>query len=212
MKSRLTGAAALFLSIIFAMACNNSTPQPASDAVLDNILTRTSIRHYTAEPLSEEQIETLLRAGMAAPSAMNVQPWSFIVVTDTVVRASLVTKGVNKMYAEAPCLIVVCGETTMMRKPHDAPADAPVVVMPNGNWHIDCSAAAENILLAAHSLGLGAVWTACWPYEDRYSVVKEVLGIPEKVMPLAVIPVGYPAEQPVPKDKWSPERIHRDRW
>ena len=84
--------------------------------------------------------------------------------------------------------------------------------MPNPNWSIDCSAATENILLAAHALGLGAVWTACWPYEDRYAPVKDILGIPEKIMPLAIIPVGHPAEFPVPKDKWKPERIHRERW
>ena len=211
MKTKIAGAAALLATILFAMACNNA-PRSASDAVLENILTRTSIRQYTDEPVSDAQIETLLRAGMAAPSARNLQPWSFVVVTDSTVRASLVTKGVNKMYAEAPCLIVVCGETTMMRKPHDAPEDAEPQEVPNGNWSVDCSAVTENILLAAHSLGLGAVWTACWPYEDRYAPVKELLGIPEKVMPLAIIPVGHPAEDPAPKDKWKPERIHYGRW
>ena len=211
MKTKIAGAAALLATILFAMACNNA-PRSASDAVLENILTRTSIRQYTDEPVSDAQIETLLRAGMAAPSARNLQPWSFVVVTDSTVRASLVTKGVNKMYAEAPCIIVVCGETTMMRKPHDAPEDAEPQEVPNGNWSVDCSAVTENILLAAHSLGLGAVWTACWPYEDRYAPVKELLGIPEKVMPLAIIPVGHPAEDPAPKDKWKPERIHYGRW
>ena len=211
MKTKIAGAAALLATILFAMACNNA-PRSASDAVLENILTRTSIRQYTDEPVSDAQIETLLRAGMAAPSARNLQPWSFVVVTDSTVRASLVTKGVNKMYAEAPCLIVVCGETTMMRQPHDAPEDAEPQEVPNGNWSVDCSAVTENILLAAHSLGLGAVWTACWPYEDRYAPVKELLGIPEKVMPLAIIPVGHPAEDPAPKDKWKPERIHYEQW
>ncbi len=211
MKTKIAGAAALLATILFAMACNNA-PRSASDAVLENILSRTSIRQYTDDPVSDAQIETLLRAGMAAPSARNLQPWSFVVVTDSTVRASLVTKGVNKMYAEAPCLIVVCGETTMMRKPHDAPEDAEPQEVPNGNWSVDCSAVTENILLAAHSLGLGAVWTACWPYEDRYAPVKELLGIPEKVMPLAIIPVGHPAEDPAPKDKWKPERIHYGRW
>ena len=183
-----------------------------TNPVLENILTRTSVRHYTPEPLTEAEIETLLKAGMAAPSARNIQPWSFVVVTDAPTRASLVTKGVNQMYAEAPCLIVICGETMTTLKPHDAPADAPEEERPNGNWAIDCSAAAENILLAAHSLGLGAVWTACWPYEDRYIPVKKILGIPEKVMPLVIIPVGHPAESPAPKDKWQPARIHRERW
>ena len=167
----------------------------ALEAVMDVILSRKSVRKYTAEPLTEAEIETLLRAGMAAPSAKNIQPWSFIVVTDKEVAKRLVTKNVNRMYPEAPCLIVV-----------------PAIERPNPNWMIDCSAAAENILLAAEAMGLGAVWTACWPYEDRYSVVKEVLGIPENVMPLAIIPVGHPAETPAPKDKWRPEKIHRGRW
>ena len=183
-----------------------------TNPVLENILTRTSVRQYTSEPLTEAEIETLLKAGMAAPSGRNIQPWSFIVVTDAPTRASLVTKGVNKMYAEAPCLIVICGETTTTLKPHDAPADAPEEERPNPNWSIDCSAATENILLAAHSLGLGAVWTACWPYEDRYLPVKQLLGNPEDNMPLAIVPVGHPAESPAPKDKWRPDHIHRGRW
>ena len=184
----------------------------ALEAVMDVILSRKSVRKYTAEPLTEAEIETLLRAGMAAPSAKNIQPWSFIVVTDRETARKLVTKNVNRMYPEAPCLIVVCGDLNTDAKPHDAPKDSPAIERPNPNWMIDCSAAAENILLAAEAMGLGAVWTACWPYEDRYSVVKEVLGIPENVMPLAIIPVGHPAETPAPKDKWRPEKIHRGRW
>jgi len=210
MKKILYVALALVLTAFCLMACSNSSTPEKS--VMDNILTRKSVRHYTDQPLSEAQIETLLRAGMAAPSAMNVQPWSFIVVTDTAVRAKLVSSRVNRMYAEAPCLIVVCGDEVMLRKPHDAPADAPLEARPNDNWSIDCSAVTENILLAAHALGLGAVWTACWPYPERYGVVKEVLGIPENVMPLSVIPVGYPAEDPAPKDKWKPEKIHHNLW
>jgi len=184
----------------------------ALEAVMDIILSRKSVRKYTAEPLTEAEIETLLRAGMAAPSAKNIQPWSFIVVTDKEVAKRLVTKSVNRMYPEAPCLIVVCGDLNTDVKPHDAPKDSPAIERQNPNWMIDCSAAAENILLAAEAMGLGAVWTACWPYEDRYGVVKEVLGIPASVMPLAIIPVGHPAETPAPKDKWRPEKIHRGRW
>ncbi len=184
----------------------------AHEAVMDVILSRKSVRKYTAEPLTEAEIETLLRAGMAAPSAKNIQPWSFIVVTDKEVAKRLVTKSVNRMYPEAPCLIVVCGDLNTDAKPHDVPKDSPAIERQNPNWMIDCSAAAENILLAAEAMGLGAVWTACWPYEDRYSVVKEVLGIPENMMPLAIIPVGHPAETPAPKDKWRPEKIHRGRW
>lgn len=184
----------------------------ALEAVMGVILSRKSIRKYTEEALTGAEIETLLRAGMAAPSAKNIQPWSFIVVTDKETARKLVTKNVNRMYPEAPCLIVVCGDLNTTVKPHDAPKDSPAIERPNPNWMIDCSAAAENIVLAAEAMGLGAVWTACWPYEDRYSAVKEVLGIPENVMPLAIIPVGHPGENRPPKDKWRPEKIHRERW
>jgi nitroreductase len=162
--------------------------------------------------LTDAEIETLLRAGMAAPTARNLQPWQFVVVTDSTVAAQMTTGRVNRMYAEAPCLIVVCGEVTTMARPHGAPEDAEPVERENLNWPIDCSAACENILLAAHAMGLGGVWTACYPYPERYEVVKSVLGIPEKVMPLAVLPIGHPAENPAPKDKWKPEKIHYGRW
>ena len=211
MKTLLKAAAAL-LAAIGTMSCKNTPVQDPAQAVLDNIATRTSIRHFTEQKLTDAQIETLLRAGMAAPTAINLQPWQFVVVTDSTVAAQMTTGRVNRMYAEAPCLIVVCGEVTTMVKPHGAPADAEPAERDNPNWMIDCSAACENILLAAHAMGLGGVWTACYPYPERYEVVKSVLCIPEKVMPLAVLPIGYPAENPAPKDKWKPEKIHFGRW
>lgn len=211
MKSLWKAAAAL-LAVYGFMSCCHTPAQHPAQAVLDIIATRTSIRHYTDERLTDAEIETLLRAGMAAPSAINIQPWQFVVVTDPAVAARMTTGRVNRMYAEAPCLIVVCGEVTTWTKRHDAPADAEPAERDNPNWAIDCSAVCENILLAAHAMGLGGVWTACYPYPERYEVVKEVLGIPEKVMPLAVLPIGHPAESPVPKDKWKPEKIHYGRW
>ena len=185
------------------MSCCHTPAQDPAQAVLDNIATRTSIRHYTDERLTDAEIETLLRAGMAAPTAINLQPWHFIVVTDSTVAARMTTGRVNRMYAEAPCLIVDLSTAGTFLTP---------VERENLNWPIDCSAACENILLAAHAMGLGGVWTACYPYPERYEVVKEVLGIPEKVMPLAVLPIGHPAEAPAPKDKWKPEKVHTGRW
>lgn len=211
MKSFWKAAAAL-LAATSIMSCQNTPVQDPAQAVLDNIATRVSVRHYTDEKLTDAQIETLLRAGMAAPSAVNLQPWQFVVVTDSTVAAQMTTGRVNRMYAEAPCLIVVCGEVTTLAKPHGAPADAEPVERENPNWMIDCSAVCENILLAAHAIGLGGVWTACYPYPERYEAVKAALGIPEKVMPLAVLPIGHPAEQPAPKDKWKVEKIHYGRW
>ena len=210
MKTPLRAAAALLFAACIAMSCQNSTPasDPAS-AVLENIATRTSIRQFTETPLTEAEIETLLKAGMAAPTAINYQPWHFIVVTDPEIRASLVSGRVNTMYAQAPCLIVVCGETNWVRR---SPDGGEPVETENGNWAVDCSLAGENIMLTAHAMGLGGVWTACYPYPDRYELVKEKLGIPETVMPLTVLALGHPAENPQPKDKWKPEKIHRDRW
>ena len=115
------------------------------------------------------------------------------------------------MFTTAGAVIVVCGESTSMRKPFGQP-DAEEVEMENMFWFEDCSAAAENILLAAHALGLGAVWTAGYPGMQRVAPIAEALGIPEKVIPLCVIPVGVPAESPDPKDKWNPEYIHWNQW
>lgn len=211
MKYLLRAAAAL-MAVVCMMSCRNIPARDPAQAVLDNIATRVSVRHYTEERLTDAEIGTLLRAGMAAPSAKNLQPWQFVVVTDPAVAARMTTGRVNRMYAESPCLIVVCGETTTFARRSDDPVDAEPLERENLNWPIDCSAVCENILLAAHAMGLGGVWTACYPYPERYEVVKEVLGIPEKVMPLAVIPLGHPAENPLPKDKWKPEKVHYGRW
>ena len=105
-------AAAAVLAAVCTMSCKNTPARDSAQAVLDNIAARTSIRHYTEERLTDAEIETLLRAGMAAPTARNLQPWQFVVVTDSTVAAQMTTGRVNRMYAEAPCLIVVCGEVT----------------------------------------------------------------------------------------------------
>ena len=210
MKTPLRAAAALFFAACIAMSCQNSTPasDPAS-AVLENIATRTSIRQFTETPLTEAEIETLLKAGMAAPTAINYQPWHFIVVTDPEIRASLVSGRVNTMYAQAPCLIVVCGETNWVRR---SPDGGEPVETENGNWAVDCSLAGENIMLAAHAMGLGGVWTACYPYVDRMAPVKKALGLPATVVPYCVVPIGYPGGGEQPKDKWDSSRIHYDQW
>lgn len=171
---------------------------------LENIMTRTSIRAYTDEPVSEQDIETMLRAAMAAPSAKNKQPWEFVVVTDRAVLDTLAGKlKYAKMLVQAPLAIVICANTIWNpEKPEEGL---------NAHWDHDASAACENLLLAAHYLGLGAVWTAASD-EERSAIVKEALGIPEEYMPLAVVPIGHPAENPEPKDKWKPEKIHREKW
>ncbi len=173
--------------------------QTGSQAVLDNIHARKSVRSYTDEPVTPEQVETLLRAAMAAPSGKNVQPWRFVVVTQLETKKKLAI-GFNKMIAKAPVVIVVCGKTTNM------------LGGTNNNWTADCAAATENLLLAAETLGLGAVWTACYPYDDRMLPTIEALGLPDNVKPYCIVPVGHPAGDNKPKDKWNPDNIHYEKW
>ena len=208
MKRLIIAAAAAIL----VAACAQQPQTPQQQSALDVIMTRTSVRSFTGEAIPQEQLETILKAGMAAPTAMNSQPWKFVVVTDKEKINEIFGGGWRpEMFTTAGAVIVVCGETTYMRKPFGQP-DAPEEEQPNIFWYEDCSAAAENILLAAHALGLGAVWTAGYPAEERIAPIQEALGIPEKVKALCIIPVGVPAENPEPKDKWKPENIHWNQW
>ena len=187
-------------------------PKATEPSALDVIMSRTSIRHFTGEAVSAEQLEILLKAGMAAPTAMNSQPWRFVVLTDQDRIANLLGGGPRSgMFTEAGAVIVVCGQTTMMRKPFGQ-NDAPAVEMENIFWYEDCSAATENILLAAKALGLGAVCTDGYPATERIAPLAAALGLPENVVPLSIIPVGIPAEDPAPKDKWNPDNIHWNHW
>ena len=209
-KMMLMGA--LVAALVVAAACGKEA-QPAQKSALEVIKARTSIRSFTGEKLSEEQINTLLDAAMAAPTDANVQPWRFIVITDDEVKAGLYSGEVHKkMVTTAGAVIVVCGETTRLRRPKDADEDAEPVPVPNKYWFEDCSAATENLLLAATALDLGAVWLSCYPTERIVERIRAYLGIPASVTPLAIVPVGYPAENPEPKNKWKPENIHYDKW
>lgn len=169
----------------------------AEQAVLDNIATRTSVRDYEARPVEKEKIEKMLRAAMAAPTAMNKQPWHFVVVDQRNVLDALA--GANpyaKMLKKAPLAIVVCGNTDKM-------------IEGGGRdfWIQDASAATENLLLAAHAMGLGAVWTGAYPSEERCISISKVLSLSDNLIPLNMIVVGYPAEHPQPKQKFKEENV-----
>ena len=138
--------------LVAAAACAPKQKEAAEPSALDVIFSRKSVRSYTDQAVTDEQVETLLRAAMAAPTGMNVQPWRFVVVRDQEVKDALAGPR-GGMIAQAPVVFVVCGETTMMRKPWGQP-DAEAVEVENGNWALDCSAAAENLLLAAEALGV----------------------------------------------------------
>lgn len=173
-----------------------------SATIMDNILTRTSIRAFTDTPVESEKLEQLLRAGMAAPSAVNRQPWAFVVVTEREQLDNLREAQPHaQMLGTAQAAIVVCGD---MNKALEGWAQ--------DYWIQDASAATENILLAAHGLGLGAVWTGVYPNPELVPAVSEVLGLPSHIIPLNVIPLGYPDESPAPKDKWDESNVHYNRW
>ena len=193
----------LFAAFFAVMTiCNGQCPEKAgrsdkTNAALECIMTRTSIRKYTDEPVSKTDIETLLRAGMAAPTAVNAQPWHFVAITDKAkLREMAATSRRGGMLEQAALAIVVCGD---MDKAMEGKAQA--------FWIQDCSAATENILLAAHALGLGAVWTGGYPMDERVEAISKVLKLPETIVPLCTIVIGHPAESPQPKDKWKPENV-----
>jgi nitroreductase len=165
----------------------------------DALLGRRSIRRFGTAPVDETTLKRVLEAGMAAPSAGNQQPWRFVVLRDPQVRADIAALSPHaRMLAEAPLGIVVCGDL-------DAEKHA-------GFWIQDCSAAVENMLLAAHALGLGAVWLGFYPREERWRGAQRVLGIPERIIPLAVLALGQPVERKDPAGRFEPSFVHLDRW
>lgn len=166
-------------------------------AVLNNIATRTSIRDYEARPVEKEKVEKMLRAAMAAPTAMNRQPWHFIVVDRRSVLDRLADACPNaKMLKKAPLAIIVCGDM-----------DKAIEGGGRDFWIQDASAATENLLLAAHAMGLGAVWTGAYPSEERCKVIEKVFSLPDNIIPLNIVVIGYPAEHPQPKEKFKEDNI-----
>ncbi len=166
------------------------------DQRLNMIFARRSIRQYTGQPLHEDEIRSLLEAGMAAPNASNRQPWHFVVVTgrDTL-RALAQAHPYGKMLAEAAVAIAVCGDPEISA------------------WYVqDCSAATENILIAAAGLGLGGVWLGSHGNSERERAVRQVLGIPEHIGVLSLLSIGHPAETKEPRTQYDPARVHTDRW
>jgi len=165
-------------------------------AIQDTIYARRSIRNYQERPVEREMLETLLKAAMAAPSAMNIKPWEFVVVTEPdrmdEIRSSLIFGKHN-----APAAIVVCGNTSFFKYP-----------IASKFWVQDCSAATENILLAAVGLGLGTVWLGVHPIHNFSKRISRILHLPDNVKPLNVIYVGYPAEEKPARTQYDPDRVH----
>ena len=168
--------------------------------MINTILTRRSIRKYTNQPLTAEELEGILRAGMTAPSARNARPWRFVVVDD---RAQLDALRRAHPYAgaleTAPAAIVLCGQ----------PQGADWF---DDYWQQDCGACAENMLLAAHGMGLGGLWMGVYPDEARRAAFREILALPREVEPFCALAFGHPAEEGKRPDRYDPALIHRNRW
>ncbi|KKB50044.1 hypothetical protein HMPREF1212_03204 [Parabacteroides sp. HGS0025] len=189
-----------FIVLLSALVACNGTETKESDGsnqTLETIFNRKSVRKYTERPVEKEKLETLVRAGMAAPSSRDRRPWEFVIITD---RDLLDKMGdglpLARMLKETKQAIIVCGDT----------------VKSENAWQLDCSAAAQNILLAAESMGLGAVWTAAYPYPERMKIIQDALQLPEHILPLTVIPLGYPTGIEKPKDKYNKKQIHYNGW
>lgn len=167
--------------------------------VFEAIHTRRSIRKYSDKEVSNEQIEKMLRAAMAAPSARNYQAWHFIVIKDKEVMHKIPEfHPYSKMLLEASVAIIVCG-------------DYSIEQMTEYN-NQNCSAATQNLLLAAHGLGLGAVWLGVFPRDQRVDGIRKLCNLPEHILPISLISIGYPAEEKEHADRFKPERVHYNKW
>ena len=166
--------------------------------VFEVIHNRKSVREYQQTAVPKEMVETMLKAAMAAPTARNVQPWRFYVIRNRQKLEQLAQElPYAKMLYQAPLAIVVAGNTQQGN--------------PRGeqihNWKLDCSAATQNLLLAAEAIGLGAVWTGVYPYEARVKAVSNALSLPGHIIPLNIIPIGFPRKDEKPKDKWDRDKV-----
>ncbi len=213
---RILLLSAAVLSALLVSSCGKKEAA-APSAGVDNetirtIMSRKSVRSFTDQPIPTEYMETMLKAAMAAPTGSNIQPWHFVVLTDKSQYEKVFENNFNmRIFNSAAAVVVFCADTTVTRPPRNNPDGEPVT-RPSGTWRDDLGACTENFLLAAESLGLGAVWTAGYPYSDRYASMKRELGIPDPILPYCAVAVGYPAGDEQPKDKWKPERIHYEKW
>lgn len=166
---------------------------------LQAIKTRRSIRKFLNKPVSSDIVREILEAAMFAPSAGNEQPWQFIVFDDRKFLDEVPRIcATASMCRQAPLAILVCGDSSLEKYP--------------GFWVEDCSAAAENLLLAAHALGLGAVWTGIYPLKDRVEAFRRRLSLPEEITPFALVALGYPNEAPAAPKRYQEGRVHHNGW
>lgn len=194
MRKRLLFPLAVFTAMVISAGTTFAQSECKKMDAIEAIMTRSSVRSYTSQPVEAEKVETMLRAAMAAPTGMNKQPWKFYVVESREKLDEIASRIPGmKMAAQAQLAVAVCGD---LEKAGDSK-----------NWINDTSAAAENLLISANALGLGAVWTGGYPNTERVEILQEVLGMPESIVPTCFIPIGYPDSEPQIKDKWNPDAI-----
>ena len=163
------------------------------------ILTRRSIRKYTAQIIDKETIEHILKAAMYAPSARNTQSWQFLVISERKMLNSITkVHPYSSMMTEASHAILVCGDKNL--EPNEAYCCQ------------NCSPATQNILLAAHALGIGSVWLGVYPREERMKGVSELFALPQNILPVSLIALGYPNEKPAQPDRFKPGSVHYEKW
>ncbi|MBI5848297.1 MAG: nitroreductase family protein [Nitrospirae bacterium] len=169
-------------------------------SAMEILYSRRSIRKYTTEAVSGQALHDILEAAMSAPSAGNQQPWHFIVINDRKLLDQIPSLHPHSlMCRESSMAILVCGDPSLEKHV--------------GYWVQDCAAATENLLLAIHAVGLGGVWVGVYPREDRVTGFRKLFGIPEQVIPFALIPIGHPAEEKPPRsDRYNQSRIHNNTW
>jgi len=190
----------LIAGLVLAGFVSAKEPEISKDTI-SVIHSRKSVKSFTGATISTENLNKIIRAGMAAPTAVNKQPWSFVVVTERKKLDALAAGLPNaRGIAKAGAVIIVCTEP---EKANLHNKDFAI---------IDASLASENILLATEAMGLGGHWTASYPYEDKMKHVRTVLGIPTNVIPLNVILVGVPTGEDKPKEKYQKDKIHWGKW
>jgi nitroreductase len=161
--------------------------------------TRRSIRKYENKEIPEELIQKLLAAAMMAPSAGDARPWQFILVTDPEMKNKI--KEVHpyvSMITKAPLGVLVCGDLSKEKYP--------------GFWPQDCSAAMQNLLLAAHASGLGAVWTGIYPLEERIVKVNKIFNLPDYIVPMGLAVIGWPAQNRKSEERYTDECVRYNTW
>lgn len=192
------------LAFMLTSIASHAQLSTEAQAVINNIMTRASVRGFIEKPVEQEKIDLMLRAAMAAPTDKNKQPWHFVVLnTPETISSYYGDNPRAERMKKTPLVIVVCADTTRMQQGEVRDI-----------WVQDLSASTENLLLAAHALDLGAVWTTIYPLEKRVQDVQQRLNLPGRLIPMCAIRIGYPnPERPAqPKDKWDEQKVTYGFW